>query len=168
MRRSRPFSRPQSWAKIRHTNRVNQIYLLGWRWTYISFFLPTNDSLPKKEPRCYLLCKCIFASKWKPDIFFMLLNIDRYGTETWLSELVYIIVNHRKTYRKTNIRFATQCHWSSISYLTVFFRNHQFSSCRSHLLRFKKAIEACSIRRNSLKVSSFVLLNNKTLKSELW
>lgn len=50
----------------------------------------------------------------------MLLNIDRYGTETWLSEPVCIIVNHRKTYQKTNIKYAAQCHWSSKLYLTVF------------------------------------------------
>ena len=33
---------------------------------------------------------------------------------------MYIIVNHRKTYRKTNIRYAAQFHCSLISHLTVF------------------------------------------------
>ena len=33
---------------------------------------------------------------------------------------MYIIVNHRKAYRRTNIRYAVQYHWLSISCLTVF------------------------------------------------
>jgi len=120
MRRSRPFLRRQSWAKTRHTNRVNQIYLLGWRWTCNPFLLHPTTHLSNKEPWCYMLRECFFASKWKPEISVMLLRNGRYGIETSLSEPVYIIANHRKTYRKTNIGYAAQCHWSSMSYLTVF------------------------------------------------
>ena len=168
MRRSRPFSRPQSWAKIRRTNRVNQIYLLDWRWTCNSFLFANqwlifatknlgatcyaNASLQVSESQIYL--------SWYLTLIGMVPRLS------FPSRCISLQTTGR--YIRRQISGMQPSAIGRRYHIWLFFRNHQFSNFRSHLLRFKRAIKACSIRRNSLKVFSFVLLSNKTLKSEFW